>query len=521
MPQIYTMKQSSSFKEKIRNGVLAIGLLAGMCTAALPGTAAAAVTNRPFTTGAKVSSTFDDGLLSSYTQAAPVLAAHGYAGTNYITTGCIGMTAAPNNCPADGDEQYMTWEQVADLQNTYGWEIGAHSVNHPQLATDRISGAITAEQMVAEINNSKTELNTHGFDALNFASPYGDYDNVSVTEIAKQYASHRGFHDTNFNTFPYNEYLLTVQQVRVGVSVDTIKGYIDTAKANGQWLILVFHDVAETPDSDPEEYEYATADLDAIAAYVQQQNLPVTSISGGLAKTSVNLFPNGGFDGGLGTDPATEWTTDSPANVTADANGNGSYPGASNAISMVGGAANAHLFSPTVAINPAEQYVFKNFVNIKSFGPEATVDSEVGFLVDEYDATGSVISSQYTPGIRYSTDATPLYVKNINFLYTPSSANVTKVRLQVIVTANSGIQAYIDNAQLFPVSALTGGGTGEPGPTAKPGDVNGDNAVDALDLSTLLSNWNATSATKSQGELNGDGTIDALDLSILLSNWGK
>jgi peptidoglycan/xylan/chitin deacetylase (PgdA/CDA1 family) len=58
-------------------------------------------------------------------------------------------------------------------------------------------------------------------------------------------------------------------------------------------------------------------------------------------------------------------------------------------------------------------------------------------------------------------------------------------------------------------------------PVTKPGDVNGDNVIDALDLSLVLSNWNKTSATKAQGDLNADGTVDALDLSLVLANWSK
>jgi peptidoglycan/xylan/chitin deacetylase (PgdA/CDA1 family) len=58
-------------------------------------------------------------------------------------------------------------------------------------------------------------------------------------------------------------------------------------------------------------------------------------------------------------------------------------------------------------------------------------------------------------------------------------------------------------------------------PVTKPGDLNGDNVVDALDLSTMLTNWNKTSATAAQGDLNADGTVDALDLSTLLTNWSK
>lgn len=58
-------------------------------------------------------------------------------------------------------------------------------------------------------------------------------------------------------------------------------------------------------------------------------------------------------------------------------------------------------------------------------------------------------------------------------------------------------------------------------PAVKPGDVNGDNTVDALDLSTVLSNWEKTSATRANGDVNGDTVVDALDLSIVLVNWSN
>lgn len=50
-------------------------------------------------------------------------------------------------------------------------------------------------------------------------------------------------------------------------------------------------------------------------------------------------------------------------------------------------------------------------------------------------------------------------------------------------------------------------------------DLNEDNVVDALDLSTLLSNWDKAEPECKDGDLNRDSKIDALDLSYLLDNW--
>lgn len=52
-------------------------------------------------------------------------------------------------------------------------------------------------------------------------------------------------------------------------------------------------------------------------------------------------------------------------------------------------------------------------------------------------------------------------------------------------------------------------------------DLNEDSVVDALDLSTLLTNWEKEEAEYKDGDLNGDKKIDALDLSYLLENWSN
>src|SRR6185437_4408846 len=50
------------------------------------------------------------------------------------------------------------------------------------------------------------------------------------------------------------------------------------------------------------------------------------------------------------------------------------------------------------------------------------------------------------------------------------------------------------------------------------GDLNNDNKVDALDLSLVLSNFNATTTN---GDANSDGKVNILDLSIVLSHYGQ
>ncbi len=52
--------------------------------------------------------------------------------------------------------------------------------------------------------------------------------------------------------------------------------------------------------------------------------------------------------------------------------------------------------------------------------------------------------------------------------------------------------------------------------TCRPGDLNGDSAVNGADLAIMLSRWGLGGT----GDLDGDGTIGAADLAVLLGNWG-
>jgi len=511
--------------------------------------ATAAATSAPYTTGVKVSFTFDDGIGNDYYEAAPELAQYGYVGTAYIITGCVGMTTMPNTCAANNNIGYMTWSQIQALSSTYGWEIASHTVDHP-LTAAADNPSLTDAQLDTEMADSQATLATEGFNATDFASPYGDYDNRSLAVIAKYYNSHRAFQDytqpaanellntfpyySPRNNFPYNPLLLTVEDVQGNVPVSTVESYINEAKTNNQWLILVFHDIVASGASTVEDdYQYNAADLGTIAAYVKSQNIPVTDIAHGLDNSSTNLFANGSFTDGI----ANGWTTDNSTDIKADQqtatktaagnfsaiNGHGVYDGTPEGpldsvyISDTSNTVNTHLFSPMVAVVPTQTYVFNNFLNVTSS------TGEVDFMVDEYNSSGTWISDQYFTGITASTNTSNVQVGYVNFNYKPTSSSVTSISLQVI-GEGAQLTAYYDNAQMFPSSTA---GSGVPSntttattkPATTPGDLNGDGVVNAADLSILLSNWNKTGSTAAQGDLNGDGVVNAADLSILLSKW--
>lgn len=396
---------------------------------------------------AKISFTFDDGFASVATQAQPTLAKYGITGTSYVTTKCVGMTTVPNTCRADTGRRYMTWTQIKQVQAA-GWEIGSHTQTHPYLASSDASdgqpNVLTPAQVAAELAGSKADLAAQGITATAFASPYGDYSNATLAQIAQYYTSHRGFADQNANLWPYNDYLLNNMPVQVGVSVAQVKAKIDAAIANKEWLILTFHDIAVNPSRDPEDYQYSTANLDQIAAYVKtKQNAGLVTpvnVSKGLVTTDTNLLQGSSFDAGL----SSGWATDKPTAIVADNASNGNIPSPTSSIKLTASTSNGHLFSPTIAVDSNTTYMLKNYLKVTGI-----TNSVVGFYIDEYDGAGNWLTGQYKNG-----ESAP-FVESYNFTYKPSSSAVKSARLQVIVPANSGVTAYIDNPQWFALSTST------------------------------------------------------------------
>lgn len=491
--------------------------------------------NVPDTT-AKVSFTFDDGLSSSLL-AAQTLQPYGITGTNYVITHCVGLVAnaSNNDCAADTTKNYMSWQDIVALQNTYGWEIGSHTVTHP-LTAKVDNPTLTDAQLDSEMSASKQTLISNGLNVTSFATPYGDYDNRSIAAAAKYYSSHRAFQDLTYssdvatNTFPYfsprssypyNNYLLSVVPVQGDVSVATVKAYIDQAKANNQWVILVFHEIKADNDASydatKEAYQYKAGNLAAIAAYVKSLGVQVVNMSAALAG-GTNLMPGSSFNNGI----ADGWTTDSATKILADAQttslaGHGSFDGTVsgplNSISFKGSTAATNLFAPKINVRSDTTYTVKSFINVTS--NSGTVD----FHIDEYDANGAVIGAGKTiTGIKGTSSANDVQAGNVNFLYTPSTSTVAGARLSVVV-AGANLTGYLDNIEwLSPNGAAP---VTPPPTTPAAGDVNGDAVINALDLSTVLTNWNKTGQTRAQGDVSGDGVVNALDLSAVLSNWSK
>ncbi|HEX5503918.1 MAG TPA: polysaccharide deacetylase family protein [Thermomicrobiales bacterium] len=112
--------------------------------------------------------TFDDGYRDFYTAAWPVLRAHHFKATSYIITGVIGQ------------ERYMTWPMLKELDASGLIEIGAHTVGHIDLH------AATDARDWQEIHDSAVTLEQGlGHPVTAFCYPSGKYDQDVIALVRK------------------------------------------------------------------------------------------------------------------------------------------------------------------------------------------------------------------------------------------------------------------------------------------------------------------------------------------------
>jgi peptidoglycan/xylan/chitin deacetylase (PgdA/CDA1 family) len=110
--------------------------------------------------------TFDDGYEDFYTDVLPILRKNDVKATAYIISGVINK---PN---------YMTEAQIREVNESGLVEIGAHTVDHPNLES------LLPDEAKKEIVESKTMLeNKFGIDVVSFAYPYGNYNDAIASFV--------------------------------------------------------------------------------------------------------------------------------------------------------------------------------------------------------------------------------------------------------------------------------------------------------------------------------------------------
>ncbi|MGZ9275416.1 MAG: chitosanase [Nitrospira sp.] len=210
-----------------------------------------------------LSLSFDDGWVSHYDNALPILDNAGIDGTFYINTVPI----------IEGWEGYLTPEQVQALSAS-GHEIGSHSRTHAQLP------GLSESELNNEVAFSREEFELLGIgQPSTFAYPYGEFDEQVKDAVAGSgFSAARGV-EAGYNEFGTDPYALRVQEVDAGTSLDTAKNWIDEAAARDSWLILMFHQL----DYSGAAYGTTPDVLQGITDYINEGGIQTTTIADGVS----------------------------------------------------------------------------------------------------------------------------------------------------------------------------------------------------------------------------------------------
>ncbi len=115
---------------------------------------------------------FDDAMRSTFTAAWPALRKYDIRATVYVTIGFIGGVSPWIGQPPENG--IMSEHELLELAAA-GWELGAHTMSHPNLAL------LDYESCRREIEDSKTALEQiSGGQVETFAYPFGSYGPASV-----------------------------------------------------------------------------------------------------------------------------------------------------------------------------------------------------------------------------------------------------------------------------------------------------------------------------------------------------
>lgn len=219
---------------------------------------------------AMVSLTFDDGWRSQYDNALPILNKYDMDATFYMLTETVDYP------------DYMTIAMMQGLENA-GNEIDSHTISHPHLPQ------LTVTNMDNELSQSQSQLRQwFGADAADdFASPYGEYNATTLTEIKKYYRSHRST-DEGFNSKDkFDIYNIKVQNILYSTPASQVKAWVEQAQREHTWLVLVYHEIA-TAVEDP-TYSISPADLDAQAAAIKASGIAVRTVGQALDEIRTQL----------------------------------------------------------------------------------------------------------------------------------------------------------------------------------------------------------------------------------------
>ncbi len=203
-----------------------------------------------------VSITFDDGWADSYTKGKLLMDAYGYDATAFIIPSFVGT------------KKYLTQTQVDALHNS-GWDIAGHS--------DTDLRTLTGSQLVTELSEVSSYLITKNYRGSGlYAYPYGALDDEAVGVLDDYFTASFNINGMNQPFGHANRYSLNRQSLDKWTTVAEVKEWIDSAKNDGEWCVLNFHTLVNTPVN---SYDYSVSHFTKIMDYLRSSGIEVKTVS--------------------------------------------------------------------------------------------------------------------------------------------------------------------------------------------------------------------------------------------------
>jgi len=213
----------------------------------------------------RVSITFDDGAISQWINARPLLDKYGYKASFYIIT-------ENSSDPIDsqtGGIYAMDRNQLLALQQQ-GHVIGSHSHTHKHMTK------LSAEEIEQELSISRTTLASWGLQVNSFSLPYGDFNDDVLTRVAKSYqfclTTQEGINP--FDAFKSKRNLLRVDPATK--SFKELRRLIDETERTGGWLVLYYHSIG--PGHSGDAYWVSSNTFGRTLKYLSEKNIKVIPI---------------------------------------------------------------------------------------------------------------------------------------------------------------------------------------------------------------------------------------------------
>jgi len=207
------------------------------------------------TTGHIVTITFDDGY-DDVIIGKEYMDKYMYAGTALIDPEEIGNSG------------YLTEEELFDLDKV-GWDIGGHHIGN--------LNNLTQSELEDHLRSTRNYLLERGFRGSDhYSYPNGAFSDNIIKEVRRNFS-----HASNINGWangqtyisPYN---INRQSIDKFTTQAQVKGWIDDAVANNQWLILNFHTLVSTL---VDGQDWLETDFSAIVDYLNTNNVNVQPLS--------------------------------------------------------------------------------------------------------------------------------------------------------------------------------------------------------------------------------------------------